>query len=55
MIEKRRLKAVVILIQTVLRFVLSRNIYLFNYNSSKSTIFMLNMAFHVLLSTVFVK
>ena len=30
-------------------------IYLFNYSSSKSTFFMLNMAFDVLLSTVFVK
>ena len=30
-------------------------IYLFNHNSSKSTFFMLNMAFGVLLSTVFVK
>ena len=30
-------------------------IYLFNHDSSKSTIFMLNMAFDVLLNTVFVK
>ena len=30
-------------------------IYLFNYDSSKSTFFMLNMAFDVLSSTVFVK
>ena len=30
-------------------------IYLFNHDSSKSTIFMLNMAFDVLLSAVFVK
>ena len=30
-------------------------IYLFNYDSSKSTLFMLNMAFDVLLSTVFIK
>ena len=30
-------------------------IYLFNHDSSKSTIFMLNMAFDVLLSEVFVK
>ena len=30
-------------------------IYLFNCNSSKSTFFMLNMAFDVVLSTVFVK
>ena len=30
-------------------------IYLFNYDSSKSTFFMLNMAFCVLLSTVLVK
>ena len=30
-------------------------IYLFNYDSSKSTFFMLFMAFDVLLSTVFVK
>ena len=30
-------------------------VYLFNYDSSKSTLFMLNMAFDVLLSTVFVK
>ena len=30
-------------------------IYLFDYDSSKSTFFMLNMAFDVLLSTVFVK
>ena len=30
-------------------------IYLFNHDSSKSTIFMLNMSFDVLLSTVFVK
>ena len=30
-------------------------IYLFNPDSSKSTIFKLNMAFDVLLSTVFVK
>ena len=30
-------------------------VYLFNHDSSKSTIFMLNMAFDVLLSAVFVK
>ena len=30
-------------------------IYLFNHDSSKSTIFMLNMTFDVLLSAVFVK
>ena len=30
-------------------------IYLFNYDSSKSTYFMLNMAFDVLFGTVFVK
>ena len=30
-------------------------IYLFNHDSSKSTIFMLNMAFDILLSAVFVK
>ena len=30
-------------------------IYLFNYDSSKPTFFMLNMAFDVLSSTVFVK
>ena len=30
-------------------------IYLFNHDSSKSTLFMLNMAFHVLLSAVCVK
>ena len=30
-------------------------IYLFNYDSSKSNFFMLNVAFDVLLSTVFVK
>ena len=30
-------------------------IYLFNHDSSKSTIFILNMAFDVLLSAVFVK
>ena len=30
-------------------------IYLFNYDSSKSTFFMLNVTFDVLLSTVFVK
>ena len=30
-------------------------VYLFNYDSSKSTLFMLNMAFDALLSTVFVK
>ena len=30
-------------------------IYLFNHDSSKSTIFMLNMAFDVLLRAVFVK
>ena len=30
-------------------------IYLFNHDSSKSTIFMLNMAFDVLLNAVFVK
>ena len=30
-------------------------IYLFNYGSSKSTFFMLNMAFDVILSTIFVK
>ena len=30
-------------------------IYLFNHDSSKSTIFMLNMAFDVLMSAVFVK
>ena len=30
-------------------------IYLFNHDSSKSTIFMLNMAFDVLLSAAFVK
>ena len=30
-------------------------IYLFNYDSSKATFFMLNMAFDVLLSTVFVE
>ena len=30
-------------------------IYLFNHNSCKSTIFMLNMSFNVLLSAIFVK
>ena len=30
-------------------------IYLFNHDSSKSTIFMLNMAFDILLSAIFVK
>ena len=30
-------------------------LYLFNYGSSKSTFFMLNMAFDVILSTIFVK
>ena len=30
-------------------------IYLFNHDSSKSTIFILNMAFDILLSAVFVK
>ena len=30
-------------------------IYLFNYDSSKSIFFMLNMAFDALLSTVFIK
>ena len=30
-------------------------IYLFNYDSPKSTFFMLDMAFHIVSSTVFVK
>ena len=37
------------------RKVVSLVIYLFNHDSSKSTIFMLNMALDVLLSAVFVK
>ena len=37
------------------RKVASLVIFLFNQDSSKSTIFMLNMAFDVLLSAVFVK
>ena len=37
------------------RKVVSLPIYLFNHDSSKSNIFMLNMSFDVLLSAVFVK
>ena len=37
------------------RKAMSLVLYLFNYGSSKSTFFMLNMAFDVILSTIFVK